>query len=430
MAKEALIRIEPEVSEDSRLPEPQEPSPQKKPEFASVKRGYADILVTLAAASVMPFYLYGVQTAILLAAAIGTAIVTEWVCLRLRGAHREKGDYSCLVTAVITALLLPATAPLWMAVLSVVISLSIAKHPFGGTGYNIFNPAAVGVAFCAICWPETVMRYPTAFSTYRFLNPGVLQYGTSPASVLRVGGTPKIDYFDLLLGKYPGPMGGTCMLVLLCCLFYLLVRRRASLAVALTSFSVVGVSALLFPRLVTGPLNSAVYELSSGAFVFGVTFMANDPATVPKTRGGRIFYGALIGLSVVCLRRFGEMELEFVYAILMANIFASSCDRYARRIAGWWDRIRELPRRRAAARKRVKERTRQRRLEAKAEVIPAAAPKTKSRSGTRSRPKAGPKAKRASGPETPGPSGKTDPGAAGTPRPQTDASPEGGTRDA
>lgn len=357
MGKEAVIQI-------AEAAPPPAPAPDtQKPPFASAERGYADILVTLIAAAVMPVYLYGAQVAVLLAAGIGTALVTEFLCIRLRGLkHREKGDHSCIVTAIVTVLLLPATAPWWLVVISVLLALAIAKHPFGGTGHNIFNPAAVGVAFCAICWPELVMRYPVPYSTYQmFTSPGLVQYATSPASVLRVGGTPKIDYFDILLGKYGGPMGATCMIVLLCCLVYLLFRRRASLSIVLTSFAVMAAFALLAPRVVTGQLASVVYEFSSGAFVFGVVFMANDPATMPKTRAGRVFYGLLIGLIVVLLRRYGEMELEFVYAILLANVFASSCDRYAARIAGWWERLTETPRKRAAARRRVRERIRQRR---------------------------------------------------------------------
>ena len=342
--------------------EPEPSAGEAPPALTGLQRpGYADVLAALLAASVMPLYLYGLPVAVLMATSILTALVTEWICLRIRGVrHWPKGDYSCLATALITVLLLPATAPWWMAAVSTAIALAIAKHPFGGTGHTIFNPAAVGVAFSAICWPEIAMHYPVPYSTYGLLSGAAPQYGISPSSTLRVGGTPKIDWFDVLLGKYAGPMGATCMIVIGCCLLFLLFRRRASLSLTLAVCGVVGAAAIFMPRLLTGSVDSLIYEFSSGAFAFGVTFMANEPATLPKTRAGRIFYGLLLGVLVVALRRYGQMDLEFVYAILLANVFAASCDRYAARIGGWWNRLTAEPKKRAAARRRVKARIRER----------------------------------------------------------------------
>lgn len=327
---------------------------------ATRKPGYADILVTLSAAAVMPVYLYGHRVVVLLAVAIATALVTELLCVWLRGLKRiEKGDYSCLVTGMITALLMPATVPWWVVSFSVVFALAIAKHPFGGTGHTIFNPAAAGVAFSALCWPELVLKYPVPHAIDLQSTSTVL-YGNSLASVLRVGGTPKVDWIDLLLGKYAGPMGATCMLVVGCCLLYLLFRKKASLPMVFAVFAIIAVFAYFWPRTATGRLSSLIFEFSSGALVFGVTFLANDPCSRPRSKAGQTFYGIVLGLLVVLLRRFGQVELEFVYAILLANVFASSCDRYAAKIGEWWAQLTEVPRRKAAARKRLRERLRQR----------------------------------------------------------------------
>ena len=43
-------------------------------------------------------------------------------------------------------------------------AIAIAKHPFGGLGNNLFNPAASGISFAAICWPRLVFIYPMPFS--------------------------------------------------------------------------------------------------------------------------------------------------------------------------------------------------------------------------------------------------------------------------
>lgn len=296
---------------------------------------YTDVLVALAALMIMPVYLYGIRVVWLALVAIATALVVEFLCGWISGREGiPKGDRSCLVTALIVTALLPATAPFWVVIFAVAFGLIVAKHPFGGTGKNIFNPAAAGVAFCAICWPDVVLKYPVPFTTQGA--PEVIRFAASPASVLRVGGTPKIDRFDLLLGNFSGPLGATCMIVLGACLLYLLLRRRLSPLVVCPAFLIVGLAAVFFARTATGRLNSLIFEFASGALVFGVIFMANDPTTMPNTRAGRLFYGTLIGVITVLMRRFGAVELEFVYVILLANIFAYSCDRYAARLRSRW----------------------------------------------------------------------------------------------
>lgn len=292
-----------------------------------------DVIITLLAVMVMPVYLYGVRVLILLAAALIAGFLAEYLCVKIaKQKFCIKEDRTFIVTSLITVILMPATVSIWVVVVSVLISLFVAKHPFGGTGKNIFNPAAVGVAFSALCWPEQVLNYPIPFTTYRLEDLTQVQIGTSPASVLRVGGTPKIDYFDIMMGKFSGPLGATCMIVLACCLLYLLLRRVVSPGIVFSAFGFIFFSSLFFPRVITGEWASLIFEFSAGAFVFGVIFMANDPATRPLTKGGRVLYGLIIGLMVFLLRRFGSVELEFVYAILIANIFASSCDRAAKKL--------------------------------------------------------------------------------------------------
>lgn len=314
---------------------------------------YIDVIVALLATMVVPVYLYGLQILWLLAAAMAAALVTEYLCNRFAGRSGiPKHDYSWAVTALITTMLMPATAPVWIVVFSVVFGLVVAKHPFGGTGHNIFNPAAAGVAFSAICWPEIILRYPVPFTTQNVADPSLIQYGSSPGSILAIGGTPKIDRFDILLGKFAGPLGTTCMIVLAACLLYLLLRRRASIWVTLSAFLLVFAFAALLPRVVTGRINSVIFEFASGGLAFGVIFMANDPTTMPNTRGGQVFYGLLIGLFTVLVRRYGAMELEIVYVILLANIFAYSCDRYAAFLVRKWSELTGQTRRHIAVKRR------------------------------------------------------------------------------
>ena len=310
------------------------------------RRHDVDMIVVLCALSLMPIFLYGLPALWLILTAVVTAVVTEYICLRIRGIRRfEKGDFSYLITALIVALLLPASAPLWAAAVAVAFGLCIAKHPFGGRGANIFNPAAAGIAFVTICWPEVLTQYPAPFSEAG----GVFSFSTSPASTLRVGGTPRIELFDVLLGKFAGPMGATFMIVLAVCLLFLLFRKTASFRVIAPAVFVVGIFAVFFPRLTTGRFNSLEFEFASGALVFGLTFMVSDPATLPDTKGGQLVYGFLIGIFTVILRRVGPYDVEIVYALLLANALSSSCDSYAASLFRLYGRAKKLLRERMAA---------------------------------------------------------------------------------
>lgn len=291
---------------------------------------YHNVIIALLSLLVLPIYLYGIRVFFLLLAGLVTAIGLELLYYIFIGrSARKKHDYSGIVTALVVVMLMPATAPYIMVSVSVFIGVCVAKYPFGGVGHNIFNPAAVGVAFTALCWPDLVMKYPVPYTTYDVTNSAAIQMGTSTASILRVGGTPKIDFFDILLGKFSGPVGATCIIVLCTCAIYLLLRKVISKRIVLSALFVVAVFAVFFPRVMTGKVDSLVYELSSGALLFVVIFMSGDPATIPKTSNGKLFYGTLLGGFVVLFRYFGKMELAEVYAVLLANVFAGSCDRYA-----------------------------------------------------------------------------------------------------
>lgn len=308
----------------------------------SVKKGeYVYVILCLLAVAIMPLYLYGTRVITVMLAAVAAGIVADFICVRFFARKRwEKHDFSFIVTSLVVALLMPATVPLWVVATTVCISIIIAKHPFGGNGHTIFNPAAVGLAFSAICWPEYVLRYPTPGITASITDPSLIMYSESAASILHVGGTPKIEYFDVMLGKFAGPMGATCMIVLAGCLLFLVLMRVAHLKVVLPALLVVGLAAIFLPRVSTGEWSSLIYEGSSGALIFGLIFMTSDPVTLPKTRSGKILYGLIIGTTIVIFRRFGQVELDFVYAILIANIFAIPCDRYSHFIIGKFDVLR------------------------------------------------------------------------------------------
>ena len=61
-----------------------------------------------------------------------------------------------LVTGFLIPLTMPPTVPLWMLAIATIFGVVIGKEIFGGTGYNIFNPALTARAFIFFAYPASI----------------------------------------------------------------------------------------------------------------------------------------------------------------------------------------------------------------------------------------------------------------------------------
>ena len=290
-------------------------------------------ILALVAMLAVPVYFFGARPAIIAAIAVVTAMLMELILKRwlFRLPRAEKHDYSSIVTALVITMLMPASVDYYVVVIAVVSGLLIGKYAFGGTGRNIFNPAALGVAIVGISFSEQVLKFPVPGS-WLPLTPHIAEeagvlYATSPASVMNVGGTPQISLFPLLLGEYPGAMGATCILALAAVFLFLCLRRAISFRITGAFLFTVACYACLFARTSTGRLNSVIFEITSGVLLFGVIFMASDPHTSPLTAIGQVLYGIFLGLVTMLFRKAGALDIEFVFVLLFANALAREFDR-------------------------------------------------------------------------------------------------------
>ncbi len=113
------------------------------------------VLYALVPGTLAYAWLYGpgviAQIAIACLFAAASEALALW--LRSRSLKFTLADNSALVTGWLLALCLPPYAPWWLAASGAVIAILIAKHSFGGLGYNLFNPAMVGYAALLISFP-------------------------------------------------------------------------------------------------------------------------------------------------------------------------------------------------------------------------------------------------------------------------------------
>ena len=305
-----------------------------KTRVAMQKKKLADVFLTLSVLYAVAAVLYGPRVLIMLVIAYLSAFLADKIFLLAFGlGKREKYDYSSYITAMIITILLPAAAPYWIIPAGVFIALLLGKYCFGGAGINIFNPAAVGLGFLGLCWPDLVFRYTKPFERLPLrLNPETLtdvSFHNSLLHTLKNDGRPYVGYMEAILGNFAGPMGAGIMAVLVACGIFLILRKTIPFEIPAAMFVTSSLFALIVQRVNTGPLDSLVYETIAGVLVFGSIFIATDPALIPVTNKGRVLFGLMLGFFAMLFRYYGKTEFGFVYAMLIVNALTGFCDDYA-----------------------------------------------------------------------------------------------------
>lgn len=164
-----------------------------------------DVLIVLIALYLMAFYYYGPRALLLGLHAAGVSIVCDLVCKLLLRQKLSLRDHSSLVTALLLPLLLPASVDYAVVAVAVAFALVVVKYPFGGVGHNLFNPAAGGFAFVAICFPKAVFSYPVPLEALNAFGSFTGRLVTSASYTLKAGGVPTGgDFLSMLLGNTPG----------------------------------------------------------------------------------------------------------------------------------------------------------------------------------------------------------------------------------
>lgn len=276
---------------------------------------------------------YGLRPLMILAASLITALVCEAACCII--AHRPLRmvlDGTAAITGLTVGLLMSPMVPLWVPMVGSAFAIVVTKAPFGGTGRNVFNPAAAGVALLTYCFPHRMFTYPAiqnGVSLPLVHTPNAEDIATeaSLASQIRAGAVPTIDRVDILLGDFVGAIGTTAFLILFMLVVYLMVRRTASPWVVLPYLATCTLVALLSPLSGMAPEMSLLLQMGSGYVLFAAVFLINDPVTTPRFWLGRLVYGILTALLVMLLQREGRFEAGTCFAILLMNAFAPIIDR-------------------------------------------------------------------------------------------------------
>lgn len=288
------------------------------------------------------------------------ALCIEAIVLRLR--KREiiisLMDGTVVVTAMLFALMITPVTPWWISLIGLSFGIIFAKHLYGGTGQNLFNPAVTAYIFVLLCFPAYMNYWPA---------PGNIESVTDTASTqldlifstpkssniifldennidMLSGATPlsemdnQLDAMAMLseiqdnpvFGYWAGTgwewinlgylLGGVALIIMG------IISWRIPVAVLAGIFLI----SSLFNMLDSDIYASGIFHLFSGGTLLGAFFIATDPVTASTTPRGKLLYGGLIGILAFIIRIWGAYPDGIAFAILIANSLVPLIDKYTR----------------------------------------------------------------------------------------------------
>lgn len=309
-------------------------------ENRAVRSYMIDMIIMLVVNVVIAVYTYGFRAAVSVICSVLAAVATETIgyTVFMKKKPERIVDLSAVFTGLAIALVLPSSAPWWLSVIGSVFAIAVAKLPFGNAVSSPFVPAAVGISFLTVSYPDLFFTYPSLSigSLNAVTNSENFIAGTSLAQMLSQSksiGTNILHVLDVFVGRIPGPMGASCLILMVGTLIYMLIRRQSGFVTTLSFIAVCAVMALLFPRVLTGRLYSLLMELSAGYLFFSAVFFISDPVTSPQTLWGRVLYGACAGLLTMIFRYVGFFEEGVCFVIIIMNAVSDVFDRIGISIA-------------------------------------------------------------------------------------------------
>ena len=246
-----------------------------------------------------------------------------------------------LVSGLLIPLIVPSTLPLWQLAIATAFAVVIGKEVFGGTGYNILNPALTARAFLFFAYPSQISG-DQVWVDLDGLSASLMVDGYSGATVLADaangiisnGGVEayRFSFTDMFFGFIPGSIGETSTFMILIGAALLIGTGVGSWRIMVSMVIGALAMALVIENFRSTPFFGSehfYYHLVAGGFAFGTVFMATDPVSASHTNKGKFIYGFLAGLLSILVRVINPAYPEGVMlAILLANVFAPLIDFY------------------------------------------------------------------------------------------------------
>ncbi len=279
------------------------------------------VIIALLPATFYAIYSFGFNAALLVMVSIITAVLTEaFIQVVMRKQKSTVSDLSAVLTGLLLAMTLPATAPFWIPIVGSVFAIAIGKQVFGGIGHNFVNPALAARAMLMIA-------YPTQMSNWVLPGPDAVSSPTTLAIINEGGGSELPTLLNAFIGKMGGSLGETSAVLLIVGGLFLLYKK-----VITWHIPVAYIASAFILALITGGFDfvGATYELVIGGLMLGAIFMATDYASSPITSKGKLVYGIGCGVITILIRHYGSLPEGVLYSILLMNVATPIIDRFTK----------------------------------------------------------------------------------------------------
>jgi len=310
------------------------------------------VLVALVPAALAHVWYFGPGLLFNLLVASIFCVGSEALMMKVRGRDPKitLADYSALVTAALLAFALPSLTPWWVTATGSLFAVIVAKHLYGGIGFNIFNPAMAGYIVILVAYPmEMNLWVAPRMGDIDYINLTVLQTiaytltGTlpdvlsfdaisraTPLDAMQSGLRTMRTYAEIrtnpMMGDFGGrgwewignffAIGG----------FWLLVKKIIRWQIPMGVFAGLLLPAGLMFIIDASTNASPGFYLFSGATILCAFFIATDPVSAATSPKGRFIYGLGIGFLIYLIRKWGSYADGVAFAVLIMNMATPAID--------------------------------------------------------------------------------------------------------
>lgn len=278
-----------------------------------------DVLIALLPATIASVYFFRFNALKLIVLAVVSAVVTELLIQKITKKPVTITDLSAVLTGLLLAFNIPASAPWWIPVVGSAFAIAIVKQAFGGLGNNFMNPALGARAMLLASWPVIMTSWVT---------PGVDAVSTAtPLAILKgTEATTEVlpSLTNMLIGNTGGCLGETSAILLIIGGLYLLYRKVINWRIPAIYIGTVAVLALILG----GGTTAMMAHVLSGGLMIGAFFMATDYASSPVTPKGQIIFAFGCGLLTTIIRLYGGYPEGVSYSILLMNVATPIIDKF------------------------------------------------------------------------------------------------------
>ena len=276
-----------------------------------------DVIIALLPTTIAGCIIFGLRSLAVIALCIASCVLSEFLFNLIIKKKQTVCDLSAVVTGLLLALNLPASIPLWQAVIGSIFAIIIVKCIFGGIGKNLVNPAITARVFMLVSFGAmTTAAFPVADTVS----------SATPLVNMASGNNPSV--LDLLLGNHGGAIGEVCAIALLAGGVYLIVRKVITWHIPVAFIG----ATYLFSFLLGGfDAYAALLQVLAGGLLIGAIFMATDYVTSPSTAWGKIIFGVGAAFLTVVIRFWANYPEGVSFAILLMNILTPYIDGWTKR---------------------------------------------------------------------------------------------------